>query len=232
MGFLDFLFPKYCVNCKKLGAYLCADCFSYISFNTQELCLVCVRPSIDGLTHPGCRGRYAIDGAFSSIEYKGVVKKLVYKFKYQPHLADLRTVLVDLFYEGLIQKEEFDRTYRGSLVNLVLVSVPLHRSKLRTRGYNHAEILARGLSQKFNLPCYNMLERIKNTRSQVGLKKDERKENVKDAFLVSSGQLFPKHLTIFLVDDILTTGSTLLSAANTLKRAGVKKVFGLALAKD
>lgn len=232
MGILDFLFPKYCVNCKKLGSYLCADCFTFITFNTQELCLVCGRPSIDGLTHPGCRGKYAIDGAFASIAYKGVVKKLIYQFKYQPHLADLQTVLVDLFFEGLIQKEEFDRRYRGSLVNSVLVPIPLYKSRFKSRGYNHAEILALGLSQKLNLPCSNLLERVKNTRSQVGLKKNERRENVKDAFSVVPNILISQYLNIFLVDDILTTGSTLLSAANTLKRNGAKKVFGLTLAID
>lgn len=235
VGILDFLFPKYCVNCKKLGSYLCSDCFTFITFNTYETCLVCVRPTIDGLTHPGCRGRYTIDGAFASIAYKGVVKKLLYTFKYKPHLADLQTVLVDLFFEGLIQKEVLMKTIdRLNNEAITLVPIPLHRSKLRTRGYNHAELLALGLSQKLSLPCYNLLERVKNTRSQVGLKKDERRENVKEAFSVVPNILIRQLAdpNIFLVDDILTTGSTLFSAANTLKRNGAKKVFGLTLAKD
>lgn len=234
MGILDFLFPKYCVNCKKLGSYLCSDCFTFISFNTYETCLVCVKPTIDGLTHPGCRGRYAIDGAFASIAYKGVVKKLLYTFKYKPHLTDLRTVLVDLFFEGLIQKEEFNRAYQSSLANPILVPVPLHKARFKNRGYNHAELLAFGLSKKFNIPCCNLLERIKNTHSQVGLKKEERRENVQEAFSVVPNILIRQlaDLNIFLVDDILTTGSTLLEAANTLKRAGAKRVWGLTLAKD
>lgn len=116
--------------------------------------------------------------------------------------------------------------------SIVLVPIPLHKARFKNRGYNHAELLALGLSQKLNLPCYNLLERVKNTRSQVGLKKDERRENVKGAFLANPNFLISNYSNIFLVDDILTTGSTLLSAANTLKRNGAKKVFGLTLAKD
>src|SRR3989344_150419 len=107
---LDFLFPKYCVNCKKLGSYLCSDCFSYLSFDTQGMCLVCGHPSIDGLTHPRCRSSYAIDGAFSSIPYKGVAKKLLYVFKYKPYVTAIQNLLGDLFYEGIIQNESFIST--------------------------------------------------------------------------------------------------------------------------
>lgn len=174
-----------------------------------------------------------IDGAFSSIAYKGVAKKLIYNFKYKPYLSDLRAVLIDLFYEGLIQKETFMKTIeQSSNEAIALVSIPLHKARLKSRGYNHAEILAKGLSQKLGVPCSNLLQRVKNTRSQVGLKKDERRENVKDAFSVIPNISISQYLNIFLIDDILTTGSTLFEAARILKRNGAKKVFGLTLASD
>ncbi len=191
MSLLDFIFPKYCVNCKKLGSYLCSDCFSYLSFDVLEICLVCNRPSINGLTHPGCRGKYVIDGAFSSIAYKGIAKKLIYNFKYKPYLSDLKKVLVDLFYEGLIQKEEFNRAVHGSLI---LVPIPLHKSKLKSRGYNQAEILAEELAKRLDplhslkMTVEGVLERVKNTKSQVGLKKEERRENIAGAFEMISNQ--------------------------------------------
>lgn len=230
MGILDFLFPKYCVNCKRLGSYLCSDCFSFISFDVASTCLVCTRASIDGLTHPKCRGRYTIDGTFASIVYKGVVKKLLYTFKYKPHLLDLQAVLIDLFYEGLIQNEEFYRVYQNHRSNLV--PIPLHTSKSRTRGYNQAEVLAKGLAQKFNIEVHNLLKRTKPTRSQVGLDRKKRKENISGAFSVAPNILISKYLNIFLVDDVLTSGSTLLEAAWVLKRSGVRRVWGLALAQD
>lgn len=213
---------------------MCFNCFSYISFDVTRICLVCNRASIDGLTHPPCRGRYIIDGAFSSIAYKGVVKKLVYKFKYKPYLSDLKTVLLDLFYEGLIQQEEFDRVYREKPL---LVPIPLHSSKLKSRGYNQAEILALGLSEKLNLNVLNILERVKKTPSQVGLTRKKRKENIFGAFVVKNNvekvwKSNPSAGGVLLVDDVVTTGSTLLEAAYILKKNGVKKVFGITLAQD
>src|SRR5258705_3222893 len=107
MSFIDIIFPKFCVNCKLFGAYLCSDCFTFISFNEQGFCSICQRQAIGGLTHPVCRNKFTIDGIFSSLVYRGIVKKLVYQFKYAPHLTDLRKLLVEFFYEGLIQKEGF-----------------------------------------------------------------------------------------------------------------------------
>src|SRR5882762_4058758 len=107
MGLLDVFFPKRCVQCKKIGDYLCADCFSTLSFDSQQLCLVCNGNSLDGFTHPACQGRYHIDGAFCGLTYKYVMKKLIYTFKYQPYLTDLGEFLTPFLYEGLIQQEAF-----------------------------------------------------------------------------------------------------------------------------
>jgi len=228
MGLLDFLFPKYCVNCRKIGDYICANCFSFLSFDVQMICLVCNKNSIDGLTHPGCKSKYSIDGAFCAIAYKGIVKKLIYNFKYKPYLADLKKSLVELFYESLIQNEIFQKVYKFSPI---LVPIPLHKERLRKRGYNHAQLLAEGLSKKFNLKLAEILQRKKTTKSQFGLKLNDRKENLKNAFTVNTKySLF--NADVFLVDDILTTGSTLLEAARILKKNGAKKVWGLALARD
>ncbi len=229
MGILDLLFPKYCVNCRKLGSYLCPNCFAYISFDDSGTCLICLRASIDGVTHPACRSRYAIDAAFASIAYKGVVKKLIYSFKYKPYLTDLKTVLGDLFYESLIQQEGFTQILEMSPV---LVPIPLHSSKLKSRGYNHAQILASQLAKRLNLQQADLLKRVKKTASQFGLKREERRINVAGAFAVSPNVLLSQYPNIFLVDDILTTGATLLEAANVLKRAGARRVWGIALARD
>lgn len=231
MGFLDLIFPKYCVNCKKLGDYLCASCFSYLSFDTEGLCVVCNRASINGLTHPGCRGRSTIDGVFSSIVYKGVSKKLIYNFKYKPYLSSLNTLLVDLFFEGLIQNEEFYNIYKRFKKEPIIVPIPLFHNKLKSRGYNQAELLAKGLSKKMNLRVLDLLKRVKKTRSQVGLSQKERKKNITGAFSIIKNLEFRSE-NVFLVDDVFTTGSTLNEAAKTLKKAGVKSVWGLTLARD
>ncbi len=232
MTLLDFLFPKRCVSCRKPGEYICTNCFTYLSFNDSQICLVCNKNSINGLTHPGCIGRYAIDGSFSSLSYNPIAKKLIYNFKYKPYLSDLEYLLSELFYEGIIQHE----TLSKHLGSGVLVPIPLHSSKLRKRGYNQAEILAKGLSERLGIPTFNLVERVRNTKSQAQLGRKERMENVKDAFALKSKFIIHnsefRKMTIFLVDDILTTGSTLSVVANILKRAGAKRVFGLTLARE
>lgn len=206
------------------------------------ICLVCNKGSFDGLTHPRCRSKYAIDGAFSAIAYKGIVKKLIYNFKYKPYLSDLNKTLVELFYESVIQQELFIKTIQQSSnlpagrqgKTICLVPIPLHPKRLKKRGYNHAELLAKGLSEKLNLPMIEILQRTKETKSQFGLTLKERKENIQNAFIRNTK--YPsatlRASNVFLVDDILTTGSTLLEAARILKKNGVKKVWGLTLARD
>ncbi len=229
MGLLDFIFPKRCVNCRKIGAYICSNCFAYISFNEAGTCIICQRPAIGGVTHPVCRGKYIPDGVFSSLVYKGVVKKLVYKFKYNPNLTDLKSVLGDLFYEGLIQKEEF---YKVQNKNSALIPIPLYKSKLRKRGYNQSFILAKGLSKRLNIELLDCLDRVRDTKTQVGLKKEERETNIKGAFAVKKEFVEKvKGLSqVFLIDDVVTSGATLKEAAKVLKKAGVKKVYGITLA--
>jgi len=232
VSILDFIFPKYCVNCRKIGSYLCPNCFSFLSFVTGEKCAVCNKASIGGLTHPGCCRKYTIDGIFSSIEYKGTAKRLIYNFKYKPYLADLKEVLVDLLFEGIIQKEAFSKIYHNkSFDPKFIVAIPLHKSKFKKRGYNQSEILARALCGKLNLEYLDCVERIKNTHSQVGLSEEKRHENIAGAFEVKKGmEKYLKGAAVFLVDDIFTTGSTLLESANILKRKGAAKVWGITLA--
>lgn len=232
MSLLDIFFPKKCVGCRKFGEYLCPNCFATLSFIVNPKCLVCNKPSFDGLTHPKCRGKYTVDGYFAALNYKGVLKKLVYQFKYAPYLTDLQTVLGDLLFEQIIQEELFNKVLQK---NPILVPIPLSHAKLRKRGYNHAEILAKNLGKRFGLSVENVLQRVKQTKPQYGLKREERTRNIKGAFEIVQSSLLKvesKKRPIFLVDDIVTTGSTLLEAANVLKRNGFKSVYGVILAQD
>ena len=227
MGFIDFIFPKKCVVCRKHGSYLCSKCFAYLSFDAKSLCLLCNNPTFNNLTHPRCRRKYGIDGCFSALSYNKTVQKLIFNFKYKPYLTDLKTVLADLFYESIIQNENFmAQIAKGEWV---FVPIPLFSGKLKKRGYNQSEILAKNLSRKFEIPVQNLLERTRDTKNQFKLSKIEREENMKSAFKLKSEL---KAHNIFLIDDIVTTGSTLKEAASILKRNGANKVFGLTLARD
>lgn len=228
MGLLDLLFPKRCLRCRAFGSYICPDCFATLSFASSDICLVCNRGAIDSLTHPGCRRDYGIDGAFTSLVYTGLAKKLLYAFKHKPYLTDIQEVLADLFYEGIIQKEEFHVALTDTPL---LVSIPLYKTKLKKRGYNQAEILSRRLAKKLGLMSKNVLLRLSNTPSQFSRTREERIKNMKGAFGIRTHAEIAGR-TVFLVDDVIVSGATLSEAAETLKKGGVRQVFGLAFAHN
>jgi len=173
-----------------MGDYLCANCFSRVSFDTKNICLPCGKPSFDGLTHPRCQGRYTPDGSFTGVIFNPISKKLIYQFKYKPYLSSLSDFMADLLYESLIQNEEFDRILRqfppeaDRQDDIFFVPIPLSRKRFKKRGYNQAEVLAKKISKKFGFSTVNGLERTRETGSQVGLDKEKRRENVKNAFSV------------------------------------------------
>lgn len=227
MGILDLLFPKYCINCKTFGEYICANCFSLISLETMPICGMCGNATINALTHPVCKTALGIDGIFCGVLYKGTIKKLVYKSKYTPYVFDLTKMMASLFIESLIQQESF--THILQKLRPVLVPIPLHAKKEKKRGYNQSALLANYLSKNFQLPTSSILLRTKETKPQFGLNKEQRQENMLNAFAVKQKPLFKE---VFVVDDILTTGATLKEAAKILKRNGVEKVWGVCFSQD
>jgi ComF family protein len=116
--------------------------------------------------------------------------------------------------------------------NIDLISpVPLSRPRQSERGYNQATLLAFPLSLAVGISFNSRtVSRIRNTRSQVGLKAKERAENVRDAFLADSGLVKGKR--ILMVDDVTTTGATISACAKALKNAGARSVYGLTLARS
>ncbi len=242
MSLFDLIYPKRCVGCGGFGSYICSKCFSYITFIDRGFCSVCQRAAIGGITHPVCKTKYEIDGIFASVAYAGVVKRLIHQFKYRPYVLDLRSFLVELFYEGIIQKELFVRLLSGKSV---FVPMPLHFSRQRTRGYNQSQVLLEGFVKKLkkekfvaedksasSIVVKDCLERIKKTKPQFGLSQQERLANMAGAFVLKKNFLENIKSTpvVFLVDDIVTTGATLREAAKVLKRAGAGRVYGLAFA--
>lgn len=228
---LDVLFPKRCVGCRRFGDYLCAKCFAAISFVESFVCPTCNRPSIDGSTHPICRTKYGLDGVSSGVLYRGVVKRLLYQFKYKPHLSDLKHIMGELLYEGLNQNEAF---YHVVQYNPVVTYVPLHRKRLRMRGYNQARLLAEIIAKRFDLPLINdVLVRVRQTQAQYKLKKEERITNIKGAFAIDPR--FKKYIQgkkILVVDDLATSFTTLSECARVLKKPGAKLVWGVTFARE
>lgn len=114
----------------------------------------------------------------------------------------------------------------------IFMPVPITSKKARQRGYNQSSVVAKILSLYYGLPLQTKnLIKIKNTNNQVGLNKQERQNNILGAFAIKNPDLI-NGKTIFLVDDVFTTGATMEEAAKTLKAAGAKKVFGIAIARE
>lgn len=228
MGFeflWDFIFPKRCIGCGAFGSYFCPSCFGKIHFITSGICPICERASIYGATHPICQSKYSIDGLSSVAIYEGIIKLAIRKFKYKPYLSHLGKVL-GLFLANVshfsIPKGEW-----------IIIAVPLHTHKERERGFNQAEILGRIVAQKLEYSFEkDILIRVKETKIQAKLSEKERKENIVKVFSVNSvKKQIITGKSIIVVDDVWTTGATLRTCANILKRGGAKRVWGLTLAR-
>ncbi len=219
-SFLDLVFPKKCVGCGKFGDYICRDCLAKINFVEKPVCPICQRQAIGGKTHPGCAGKYRLDGLIVAAKYRGSVKTAIQKVKYK-WVFDIEKILVDLV-AGQIWKFDFPQ-------NAILMPVPLHAKRKRWRGFNQSEILAKTLAKKFHVKYGDFLVRKLETKTQVGLSREDRKKNIRDAFELNAGTKV-RGQNIILVDDVYTSGATMGECAKVLKKAGAKSVWGMAVA--
>lgn len=220
---LDILFPKFCVNCGLEGDYLCYDCLSLIEIADRQYCPFCNKRTLKAC--PKCKKN--LSGLFCAAPYQNfIIKKLIRQFKYDPLVKDLSKILAKLIVIHLFN------SHKISFFNdFVLVPVPLFRKKMKQRGFNQSEEIAKELSRIFKIPILkDALLKIKNTASQVDLEKEERQENIKGAFSCINTEII-KGRKVALVDDVYTTGETMEECAKTLKESGAKEVWGIAVAK-
>ncbi|MCS7083336.1 MAG: phosphoribosyltransferase family protein [Bacteroidota bacterium] len=206
---------------------LCLACGERLRAEEVRICRLCLatwpRADLERVGLPGPWRARALDWVTAVWVYDGQdrVQRVVYALKYRgfSRLAwELGPILAEQIRE------------RAQEVGLrALVPVPLHRRRLRERGYNQSERLAEAVGAVLGLPVWNALERLRPTRSQTGLGPSERLQNVQGAFRVRNGEDL-RGLRLLLVDDVLTTGATLAACAQALRMAGADWVGGLALA--
>lgn len=216
---LDVVFPKRCVGCRSIGSYLCGNCFDTLIPNDSPLCLACDKPAIGGVVHPGCKTRYTPEGVTAIFQFEPTIKALIHEMKYRG-VTDIVPLASQFLIAGLPENLP---------ERIVVVPVPLYKTKKRERGFNQSELLAEEVARALRMPLgRRVLERTINTPSQTKLDREERKENMRNAF-VCGRQL--KGVNILLIDDTVTTGATMTSCANILKRSGARSVWCLALAQ-
>jgi ComF family protein len=236
---LDLMFPKFCLGCQKEGIYLCDDCREILDISKNNYCLCSQKPQRLAQQQKSgkcsrCKNK-ELSGLYSALPYKekNLTKKLIYAFKYN-YLKELARPLAGILIEHLFltgkNKEEIWQ-------NSVLIPVPLEKSKQKERGYNQSEELAKELSKVLKIPVLaNSLIKIKKTKPQMELKKEEREKNLLNAFAIKNCGMsdIPQFCgkKVFLVDDVYTTGSTMAECARVLKTAGAKSVWGLTIARE
>ncbi|MGH8076930.1 MAG: ComF family protein [Lysobacter sp.] len=223
------LWPACCLACGDRGGDgidLCAACAAALPWN-RSACLRCAIPlsradGDDAQTCGAClqlpdgpalRGKGgALAEVHTACVYAAPVDRLLLRFKFHHDLA-AGGLLAQLMAQALVTTPRPD----------ALVAVPLHRARLRQRGYDQALELARPLARALGLPLLtNTLRRVRATVAQSRLDAPQRRRNLHGAFAVLPGMALPAHVA--LVDDVMTTGATLQAAAMTLRRAGVQRV--------
>jgi ComF family protein len=162
-----------------------------------------------------------------------LTKKLIRQFKYQPYLKDLAKTLASIVAEHLlISGKNTEVIWQNS----VLVPIPLDNKKLRNRGYNQSEELAKEMAKILKVPVISdVLIKIKPTKAQAESTKQAREKNLEGAFTVKNpSAIRPEGHPgkIFLVDDVYTTGSTMEECSKILKQAGAKEVWGITIARE
>lgn len=218
---IDLVLPPRCGGCRHEGSWLCAACDQEIRRLGEPLCARCGAEVESARASCGCRERLkSLSRIRAAVAYEGPVERLVQRFKYEGCRA-LAAPLARLMAERIVLE---------GLAASDVVAVPLHATRLRKRGYNQSELLARELRRSLALgrPA-GRLERTRPTAPQVGQDRLRRLDNVRGAFRWDGPHLVGRPL--LLIDDVVTTGATLEACAAALKAGGAGAVTGLAAAR-
>ncbi len=208
---LEYIFLPSCGICNKLGeGYLCKKCEKELK--KYELNL------------------YGVENINNYIEklhvfkYEKMIRELIIQYKFNE-----KSYLYKTFCELIIKNKkvfDFIKSYD------IIIPVPIHKTRMRKRGYNQSELIAKELAKKLNIG-YNkkVLIKVKKNKPQSILNKKERKENTENVYkIINIEKIYNKRILIF--DDIYTTGATINACIKELKKAEVKKIGVLTLAKD
>ena len=243
---LEFIFLPSCGVCGKIGEeYLCKECeekiekyrLKYIlNYNKNNIILHNNSNKINNTSNKNKASKINNTNINQSVsfidlikkmhvlEYKDIVRKLIIQYKFND-----KSYLYKTFTKIILSDEkvfDFIKSYD------IIIPVPIHKKRYRTRGYNQSELISKELANKCQIKCYtDVLIKMVNNQVQSTLNKNERLENVKDVYkLIKPEKIYNKSVLIF--DDIYTTGSTVMACAKELEKAHVNKIGILNLAKD
>lgn len=216
--FLNYIFPRHCMLCRKTmpieyNEHICSECKKYFDIYNGQRCRICGRP----IHHYGdceiCNSlKLSFDKGYCVYSYKGNIRKVILRLKFNNS---------PLYCNYLAQKmAEYigDNIYSYDYIT----AVPMHYTKKFIRGYNQAEELALKLSELTGIKYYDSLVRFRYTLPQSQVAYKDRHKNIKGAFQAKNIPI--RNKKILLIDDILTTASTVNECSKVLKQNGAEKV--------
>jgi len=223
--FLDLIFPKFCVGCNLEGEWICQNCHNKIVMVATQVCPDCNRISAHGRYCVKCRKKHRLSGIIVITYYEeGPIKEAIHNLKYN-NVTELGDFLGKMMVGPL--KDNLN------IINdkVILTAVPMHFLRQAQRGYNQSEILANIIGNELKIEKnFKIIKKFRKTKSQVKFSGKKRRENLKNSFKIIDKNTV-KNRTVIIVDDVTTTGATLEECAKVLREAGVKRVWGLVVAR-
>ena len=228
---VSLFYPPACAACSvpiESSAYLCETCQAKAPRIKPPFCETCSEPFPGSITErfscANCAHRVLhFQSAVAAYRSRGVVRKMIHEFKYEGQVHLRHPVA------GWLSETLADPRLNGRRFDLV-VPVPLHPARKRERGFNQAELLAELFSARARLTLGDALERIRYTTTQTVFDRAERMENLHNAFRLRK-KANVRGLRVLLIDDVLTTGSTLSECARVLKAGGALSVHAATAAR-
>lgn len=224
---ITLLFPRRCPVCdepvKPWNALVCTECVPKLAYIKPPRCLKCGKHIGDSAKEycDDCAARtHLYDSGRALFSYRGVSASIA-RFKYRGRREYAAS------YAACMEKElgNFIRSCQAD----ALVPVPLHKSRLKKRGYNQAQVLAEALSVLTDIPVRaDLIERVVETTPMKDLSAAERQNNLKRAFKIRHNDV--KLSIIIIIDDIYTTGSTIDAMSREFRKAGVERIYFMTLA--
>lgn len=214
---LSLVAPHECLSCGKEGSLLCGWCLPEAFPPLPSRCYKCAKITKNSEVCKSCRRTSPLRHVWVRTEYAGVMKDLVAAYKFNHARAGARVAA-----EALADALPY-------LPGTIIMPVPTATTRVRQRGFDHADLLVKELAGRLNRVYIHALSRQGQSR-QVGTKRAQRLKQMAGAFRASRpAEIYGAH--VLLIDDVVTTGATLEAAARTLKKAGAKSVNAVVLAQ-
>lgn len=217
---LELIFPNRCICCGEMLEYakdpwLCTKCRDKVKPITGRVCGICGVPIISGDICVDCRDRKIyFKKAYCAYVYKNEVRKAIHNIKFNDSPRYIK------YFAPILYNCAIEKGFDGADT---VTFVPMRPKNKRKRGYNQSELLAKQLSRLGMGKFKPLLKKVRDTKNQHDIEREERRKNLKDAFApIDTADI--KGMKILLVDDIYTTGSTVNECAKTLIKAGAQSV--------